>query len=116
MHRDRVAGLGALDVEGTVCGLSCPGGITFDGKSLAVLTKPSKQSSVHETMRVPEVIRCFGAAPPNVYTRSPCSGAQRSVGAAGGISRKSGAGVDATARLEPAAGAAAVGAVPRPRD
>jgi hypothetical protein len=34
----------------------------------------------------------------------------------GGISRKSGAGFDATALLEPAAGAAAVGAVPPPRD
>ena len=67
-------------------------------------------------MRVPEVMRCFGAAPPNVYTRSPCSGVQRSVGAVAGISRKSGAGFDATALLEPAAGTAAVGAVPRSRD
>jgi hypothetical protein len=33
-----------------------------------------------------------------------------------GMSRKSGAGFDATALLEPAAGAAAAGAVPRPRD
>ncbi|HZR22051.1 MAG TPA: hypothetical protein VFA59_00595 [Vicinamibacterales bacterium] len=52
--------------NGPVCGLSWPGGITFDGRSLAVLTTPSKQSSVHVMMRVPDRIRCFGAAPPNV--------------------------------------------------
>ena len=52
--------------NGPVCGLSWPGGITFDGRSAAVFTAPSKQSSVHVTMRVPGLMRCFGAAPPNV--------------------------------------------------
>ena len=52
--------------NGPVCGLSWPGAITFDGRSAAVFTAPSKQSSVHETMRVPGVMRCRGAAPPNV--------------------------------------------------
>src|SRR5438128_715395 len=66
--------------------------MTRDGRSPAVFTKPSKQSSVHDTMRVPGTMRCFGAAPPNVYTRSRCSGVQRNVGAVAGISPRSGAG------------------------
>jgi len=39
-----------------------PAFITRDGRSLAVFTTPSKQSSVHDTMRVPGTMRCFGAA------------------------------------------------------
>ena len=45
--------------NGPVCGLSCPAGITWDGRSAAVFTAPSKQSSLHDTMRVPGVMRCF---------------------------------------------------------
>src|SRR5437763_13265835 len=30
-------------------------------------------------MRVPDLMRCFGAAPPNVYTRSECCGVHESV-------------------------------------
>jgi hypothetical protein len=52
--------------NGPVCGLSCPGAITFDGRSAGVFTTPSKQSSVHATIRVPGWIRQRGAAPPNV--------------------------------------------------
>ena len=43
--------------NGPVCGLSCPGGTTFEGRSAVVFTAPSKQSSVHATMRVPGLTR-----------------------------------------------------------
>ena len=43
--------------NGPVCGLSWPGAMTFDGRSAVVFTAPSKQSSVHATIRVPGLIR-----------------------------------------------------------
>ncbi len=43
--------------NGPVCGLSWPGAITFDGRSAGVFTAPSKQSSVHATIRVPGLMR-----------------------------------------------------------
>ena len=47
-------------------------------------------------------MRCFGAAPPNVYTRSRCSGVHRNVGASAGISSRSGAGRVTPAPVDPA--------------
>src|SRR4026209_2777961 len=42
-------------------------------------------------MRVPDLMRCFGAAPPNVYTRSECCGVHESVAAPAGTNFSSGA-------------------------
>src|SRR5689334_10387789 len=53
-------------------------------------------------MRVPDVMRCFGAAPPNVYTRSECCGVHESVAEPAGTDFSSGAG-----RLAPTACAVA---------
>src|SRR4029077_7913559 len=46
---------------------------------------------VHVTMRVPDLMRCFGAAPPNVYTRSECCGVHESVAEPAGTDFSSGA-------------------------
>src|SRR5262245_40665855 len=53
-------------------------------------------------MRVPDLMRCFGAAPPNVYTRSECCGVHESVAEPAGTDFSSGA-----ARLGPTACASA---------
>src|SRR5262245_16541576 len=42
-------------------------------------------------MRVPDLMRCFGAAPPNVYTRSECCGVHESVAEPAGTDCSSGA-------------------------
>src|SRR4051794_4064040 len=42
-------------------------------------------------MRVPDLTRCFGAAPPNVYTRSECCGVHESVAEPAGMDFSSGA-------------------------
>src|SRR5262245_66606184 len=53
-------------------------------------------------MRVPDLMRCFGTAPPNVYTRSECCGVHESVAEPAGTDFSSG-----TERLAPTACASA---------
>jgi len=54
---NRISRFGAFYIEWARLRLSCPGVITFDGRSAAVFAAPSKQSSVQLMMRVPGLMR-----------------------------------------------------------